>query len=342
LPFYIAYLKKKAIGQFIREEGPKSHAAKAHTPTAGGVVFALATLVVSFVWLHVAHGLNEVVLSVLAASLVCAALGFVDDLAKVLKKQNSGVSGWLRLSIEIVTGIILAAFLFYRAHGGDFFLAFSHSPSGPPAWGFFVPFLPFVLFGGFLLAATSNAINLHDGMDGLAAGTSAFTLAALCLMLFTLGRWQLACVASTLAGALAAFCCFNCYPAAIFMGDTGSLFIGGLMASIVLAGHLEIWFIPLAAIYIVETLSVIAQVLYFKLTKDYKPEKPVSNLKIILTKLTKRLPGNGKRLLRMAPLHHHFESLASDKGIAEWQVVLGFWGGQLILVALVLCVFYLL
>ena len=344
LPFDIAYLKKRAIGQFIREEGPKSHVAKAHTPTAGGVVFALITLLVVVLWLWFAHGLTKTVVAVLLASLICAALGFVDDLAKVLKKQNSGVSGWLRLSIEIVTGVILAAFLYLNAGGGAVFVHFLHGQVrlGPTALGFFVPFLPFVIFGGFLMAATSNAINLHDGMDGLAAGTGAFAMAALSLMLLALGQWQLACLSATCAGALAGFCCFNCYPARIFMGDTGSLFIGGLMAALVLAGHLEIWFVPLAIIFIIETLSVIAQVLYFKLTKDYKPEPPISNFKIILTKLTKRLPGEGKRLLRMAPLHHHLESVACDKGIGEWQVVLGFWICQLILVAFVLMAYFFL
>jgi phospho-N-acetylmuramoyl-pentapeptide-transferase len=126
------------------------------------------------------------------------------------------------------------------------------------------------------------------------------------------------------------------------MGDTGSLFIGGALAGLVAASGLLFWFIPLALIYIIETLSVIIQVVYFKLTKAYTPEQPMSKPKLILTKLTKRLPGEGKRFFRMAPLHHHFEAVGADKGIAEWQVVAGFWVAQLVICVAVAAAYFAL
>ena len=141
------------------------------------------------------------------------------------------------------------------------------------------------------------------------------------------------------AGALAAFLLFNCYPAKIFMGDVGSLFLGGLLAALVLCSGLTIWFIPLTLIYILETLSVIIQVSYFKLTKPYNPPKPMNKISLGFYKLTHKLPGEGKRIFRMSPLHHHFEAIMADKGIQEWQVVLGFWFVQLLICFLVLAAF---
>jgi phospho-N-acetylmuramoyl-pentapeptide-transferase len=158
-------------------------------------------------------------------------------------------------------------------------------------------------------------------------------------MLLMTGQVPLAVVATAAAGSVAGFLVYNRYKASIFMGDTGSLFLGGLMALLVVAGKLELWFIPLALVYIVETLSVIIQVVYFKLTKDYQPEKPMSAPALIWLKLTKRLPGEGKRFFKMAPLHHHFEAVGAEKGIAEWQVVAGFWLVQMALCLAVLATF---
>ena len=120
------------------------------------------------------------------------------------------------------------------------------------------------------------------------------------------------------------------------MGDTGSLFIGALMAGLVIYSGLVLWFLPLALIYILETLSVISQVLYFKATKTYMPEEPMSRMALLVFKLTHKLPGEGKRLWRMAPMHHHFEAIAIENGKKEWEVVLWFWVAQMILCALCL------
>ena len=145
-----------------------------------------------------------------------------------------------------------------------------------------------------------------------------------------------------MAGAILGFLLWNRYPAAIFMGDTGSLFIGGIMAYRC-AGGIVLWFIPLSAIYIVRALSVMAQVSSFRLTKPYTPEKPMSPLALNWLKLTtkKPFPGEGKRIFRMTPIHHHFEAVLGEKGVPEWQVVMYFWLVQFALCVAVLAVFYL-
>lgn len=190
------------------------------------------------------------------------------------------------------------------------------------------------------MAATTNAVNLHDGMDGLAAGTSAQVFATMAAMFFALNNLAYATISATAALALLGFLRYNKNPARIFMGDTGSLFIGGLMAALVVAGGLTLYFVPLSLIYIAEAVSVMAQVTYFKLTKPYKPEKPMSTPALIILKLTRRLPGEGKRLLRMAPLHHHFEAVLGPRGWTEAEVVAAFWGVQLLLCLLTLGLFH--
>lgn len=136
-------------------------------------------------------------------------------------------------------------------------------------------------------------------------------------------------IASLAAGVMLGFLLFNKYPAKVFMGDTGSLFVGGLMAGLVVYGGLVLWFAALSFIYIVETVSVMAQVCYFKLTKPFQPEKPMSAISLAIYKLTHKLPGEGKRLFRMAPIHHHFEAIGADRGMKEWEVVVFFWFAQL-------------
>jgi len=165
-------------------------------------------------------------------------------------------------------------------------------------------------------------------------------LAVMAVILMPFSETGLAPLALATVGALLGFLLFNKYPAKIFMGDTGSLFLGGLMAGLTLVGGFLLWFVPLTVIYIAEALSVIAQVSYFKLTKPYLPPQPMSRPALIWLKLTKRLPGEGKRLLRMAPLHHHFEALMAERGVPEWQVVAAFWGVQLIVSLAVLAAFF--
>lgn len=273
---------------------------------------------------------------VLAVAALCGLVGFLDDFGKITSRSNKGISGFIRLAFEFALGLGLGLGLLClqapvtelisgvtTVGGGDVcaVLWFSLDKFGGP--------IAAVLLSSFIVAATSNALNLHDGMDGLAAGTSIQVFATLSFMLSAIHQWGLACIAATVCGALLAFLIFNRHPAKVFMGDTGSLFLGALMAALVLASGLTLWLIPLGLIYIIETLSVMAQVSYFKLTKPYTPEKPMSSVALCLFKLTRRLPGQGKRLFRMAPLHHHFEALGLERGIPEWQVVIYFWLCQL-------------
>jgi phospho-N-acetylmuramoyl-pentapeptide-transferase len=345
-PPFIAFLKKKEIGQFIREEGPASHAAKARTPTMGGVCFIIATICATMGSLFYYHMVEPKVLIVLAVALFCGLVGFVDDLAKFRRKANAGLSAKSRLFAELMLGGMAGACLLSVGAGTDIIVG------NFPNEVITLPIPIYLMFSAFLVAGTSNALNLHDGMDGLASGTSISVLATLSILLAAFaemlfigsapagaGYASLAVCSAAAAGAVAGFLVYNRYPARIFMGDTGSLFIGGLLSGLALAGRIEIWFIPLALIYIVETLSVMAQVVYFKLTKEYTPPQPMSKPALVWLKLTKRLPGEGKRLFRMAPLHHHFEEVYEEKGVPEWEVVAGFWVAQIILCLAVLLLF---
>lgn len=377
MPFYIKKLNTLQINQFLREEGPKSHSHKSKTPTMGGLVFMVVTLVVvlgmAFVPIQLllpghplepGKGISPAMpqdpsyFLVIIIGFLCGVVGLLDDSAKVKNKGNKGISGYVRLAIETCLGVVLAVVLTMFSDNKLLlpnalysFLTGSAAAAPDGVYPVAIMILPSILFialGAFLTAATTNAVNLHDGMDGLAAGTACQVFAAMAVILFLTGgsgsvepvQYGYATISATAAGALMGFLLFNKNPAQIFMGDTGSLFIGGLMACLALAGGIVVWFIPLTLIYIAEALSVMAQVTYFKLTKPYTPEKPMSTLALVKLKLTKRLPGDGKRLFRMAPLHHHYEAVMAEKGWAEWQVVMAFWGVQLILCAAVLLTFH--
>lgn len=392
MPFYIKKLNALQINQFLREEGPKSHSHKAKTPTMGGLVFMVTTLVVVLAMAfvpgqlslsgqlsapgqalppvhHFAFGLpkDPCYFLVIIIGFLCGVVGLLDDSAKVINKGNKGISGYVRLAIETCLGVVLAvvltmfadnkllvptalysSFAWLSSFAGGLTNSSAAADITYPVAIMILPGILFVALGAFLTAATTNAVNLHDGMDGLAAGTACQVFAAMAVILFLTGgagavepvQYGYATISATAAGALLGFLLYNRNPAQIFMGDTGSLFIGGLMACLALAGGIVVWFVPLTMIYIAEALSVMAQVTYFKLTKPYTPEKPMSALALIKLKLTKRLPGEGKRLFRMAPLHHHYEAVMADKGWVEWQVVMAFWGVQLILCATVLLTFH--
>lgn len=341
MPPYIRWLKAKQVGQFIRQEGPGSHLAKARTPTMGGLCFMTTSLLSACLWWWYAGAWSSVALCVVITALMCGAIGFSDDLAKVVSRSNTGLSAWLRLFLEGCFGAGLGVLLILSGAKtqllvpGLVFGDIHVFSSGVIE----LHVLVYLLLAAFLVAATANAINLHDGMDGLAAGTCVQVLTAIGIVLLNTHQPALAAIAAAAAGSVFAFLLFNRYPASIFMGDAGSLFLGGLMASLVLAGDIEAWFVPLSFIYIAETLSVVIQVVYFKLTKEYQPERPISKLALIWLKLSKRLPGEGKRFFRMAPLHHHFEAVLAERGISERAVVSLFWLGQLFLCVMVLACF---
>jgi len=350
-PGYISWLKKKQVEQYLREDGPQSHAHKAKTPTTGGVVFSIVASIAGVLsWVLMTSGAQLIDFSVIAVALICGGIGFIDDFAKVTQKNNKGISAKLRFGSELALGAVLGAVLLW-AHREIIIMPFATELAGllgghassiagtalsiwvPPWW-------LFVVMSSFLIVATANSLNIHDGMDGLAAGTSCQAFAVLALMLFSTGQIAYALIAAAAAGALCGFLLFNKNPAKIFMGDTGSLFIGGLMGALVVAGGLVVWFVPLSIIYIVESLSVMIQVTVFKLTKKMEGEEKMPLFKVVLTKLTKRIPGEGKRVFRMAPLHHHYEAVLAEKGVAEWQVVAGFWFVQCALAIATCSVFF--
>lgn len=355
-PGYIQWLKRKQVEQFLREDGPQSHAHKAKTPTMGGVVFStVATLVAIGSWfLCKDTALILPVAGILLVAVLCGIIGFIDDYAKFAQKNNKGISGYIRFGSEVLLGALLGIALMMGSremivipfaeqianilsgHAG----VIENGITGTQV-SIWVPTWPiYIALSSFLIVATSNSLNLHDGMDGLAGGTSSQVFAALAIMLFATGQIGYALIAASAAGALCGFLLFNRNPAKIFMGDTGSLYIGGLMGALVVAGGLVVWFVPLSLVYIAESLSVIVQVLTFKLTKKLEGEQNMPVHKVIITKLTKRIPGEGKRVFRMAPLHHHYEAVLADKGVPEWQVVAMFWVVQFLVCVGTLLAFF--
>lgn len=278
-PFLIPKLHQLKFGQSIREEGPKSHQAKSGTPTMGGMMIILGLVVGAF-----AAGQWSVELG-LALFIVLGhfVIGFVDDYIKVVRKHNLG----LKAKQKLLGQIIMAAMVAY----------FGNLPTD--LW---VPFVGNVELGSFfyvllffVLVGTTNAVNLTDGLDGLAAGT--VSVASLCFMVvcLILGNYNLAIFCAATVGACLAFLKFNYNPAKIFMGDTGSLALGGAIASMGILTHTELLLVVIGFIFVMEAMSVIIQVISFKTT--------------------------GKRVFLMSPIHHHFEL----KGWKETKVVHTFW-----------------
>ena len=293
-PIFIPLLKRLKFGQSIREDGPKSHLKKAGTPTMGGVIFLVSTLITTIIglifWEHLI--LNSTLLMLLLPLFGCSLIGFIDDFIIVVKKDNKG----LRPKHKML-GLFLIGACF-------FFLFMSAGYSTVVNLGF----ISFDLAMGhgiwvlLLILAGSNATNLTDGLDGLLGGCSFIVFGILGMIALMLGNYTIAIFCFILVGALAGFLVFNLNPAKVFMGDTGSLGLGALMAAVViLLGH--DWLLAVVGlIFVIETLSVILQVLYFKKT-------------------------GGKRLFKMAPIHHHFELI----GWGERKVVAIFWLITLIL-----------
>lgn len=298
---YIAFLKERYLGQYIREDGPQSHHSKAGTPTSGGVLIMAGVLggVAAVVALYGLDFLSPGVLSVLGVMLAFALLGFVDDFSKIAKKHNKGVSGYVKLAIQVTAGLLVGWWVMQQP-GGSTVSLFGLAEF---ELGWLYP-----LFTAFVITGGSNAVNLTDGLDGLAASTAVFAFFCMALMLFPVAP-ELAYIAHALTGACLGFLVFNHYPAKVFMGDTGSLALGGALGALAVVGKLEMWLLFLAGIYIIETLSVILQVISFKST--------------------------GRRIFRMAPLHHHFEL----GGWREPKVVFVFVTAQLVFCALALVLY---
>jgi phospho-N-acetylmuramoyl-pentapeptide-transferase len=296
----IPLLRQLKAGQVIRQDGPQAHLRKAGTPTMGGIFFVPAAVLIAVGW----AGFAPSVLAVAALTLSYAAIGWIDDWQILRKKSNKGISPRMKLTLQILFGSLFCLWLFMTQPATISTVALPFGlmlPLGGLFW----------LLAGFVLVAESNATNLTDGLDGLAAGTGAIALLGLAALIVDTSP-ELAIFCACLTGGCLGFLAHNYNPARVFMGDTGSLALGGALAAVGLLSHSLFGLLILSGIFLAEALSVLAQVGYYKATKDDR--------------------GIGKRLLKMAPLHHHFELV----GWTETQVVSRFYliGGLLALVAL--------
>ncbi|WP_415318914.1 phospho-N-acetylmuramoyl-pentapeptide-transferase [Clostridium perfringens] len=278
-PIIIPLLHKLKFGQNIREEGPKSHLKKAGTPTIGGLIFIFATIITMFIMVR--NPTDEAMIA-LYSFVGFGFVGFLDDLLKIIKKKNEGLtSGQKMILLLIVSGFL--TWYAYKYIGTSINIPFLN---GQINFGLF--YIPFVMF---YFAGVTNAVNLTDGLDGLATSVTVLVTTFLGIISYNLGHISLAIFCVALAGALLAFLRFNAFPARVFMGDTGSLALGGAVAMVALILKMPLILVLIGIIYVIETLSVILQVASFKLT--------------------------GKRIFKMAPIHHHFEQL----GWSETKIV---------------------
>jgi phospho-N-acetylmuramoyl-pentapeptide-transferase len=284
-PRFIEYLRLKEFGQHIREEGPAAHAGKAGTPTMGGLALLLAVCV-PFLILSEYRAAS---LAVLGTALVMAALGFADDITKLRKRRSLGVSGRVKLAVQALTAIalwlVVTQYLEFRDTLNLRIIDASVD------LGLAYPILIFLV-----LAGATNGVNLTDGLDGLAAGCCAIVFLAFTAMTFiTQGQGDLALLSACLVGGCVGFLWFNSFPASVFMGDTGSLGLGGAIAGLSVVTKNEVLLIIIGGIFVMEALSVAIQVFSFQRFR--------------------------KRVFLMAPIHHHFE-LA---GWSETKIILRFW-----------------
>jgi phospho-N-acetylmuramoyl-pentapeptide-transferase len=327
-PTLIKQLRELQIGQFIREEGPQDHKKKAGTPTMGGVLIVLSTAVPTLLWADLG---NAFVWLALFALLAFAAIGFIDDYAKVSKQRNLGLTSAKKFSLQLLVSLVCGIGLLVLATGSKYstqlvfpFLKRLHPDlvvhsliASRHLWP--LAFVPFLFFVALVVAGASNAVNLTDGLDGLAIGCTVIAAGALTVLTYVSSnfRWanyleiqyipgvgELTVFCGALVGASLGFLWYNAHPAEVFMGDVGSLSLGGTLGVIAVIIKQEILLFFIGGIFVVEALSVILQVGSFKL--------------------------RGKRIFRMAPIHHHFELL----GWSESKVIVRFW-----IVALVFALF---
>ena len=318
-PWLIRKLRELQIGQYIREEGPQEHKKKAGTPTMGGVLIVLSTAVPVLLWADLS---NPFILMALFALIAFAAIGFIDDYAKVAKRRNLGLTGKkklvLQFSVSLAVGVTLLMLSTHSQYSTQLIIPFlkrfrpdlvfhslQHSGTFWPLA--FIPFLAFIML---VITGSSNAVNLTDGLDGLAIGCTVIAAGAMTILTYVSSnfRWatyleiqyiprvgELTVFCGALVGASLGFLWYNAHPAEVFMGDVGSLALGGTLGTIAVIIKQEVLLVFVGGVFVLEALSVILQVGSFKL--------------------------RGKRIFRMAPLHHHFEL----SGWTETQVVVRFW-----------------
>jgi phospho-N-acetylmuramoyl-pentapeptide-transferase len=283
-PKFIEFLRRREFGQQIREDGPEGHHQKAGTPTMGGIVIFLAVAVcflilTEYEWRSI---------GVFGAAIACALLGFADDYIKLVRRRSLGLRARTKLGITIAISLALWYVARYEAHlQPELALNFVDYHID---LGWLYPLLIYLVVAG-----TTSAVNLTDGLDGLAAGCAAIVLLAYIGITFFAGDYDMAMLAGCLGGACIGFLWFNAFPATIFMGDTGSLGLGGAIAGLAVMTKTELLLVLIGGIFVVEALSVAIQVISFQTTR--------------------------KRVFLMAPIHHHFEL----RGWSETKIILRFW-----------------
>ena len=286
--FLIPLLRRLKAGQSIKRDGPVWHLSKEGTPTMGGLMFITGMLAAVLL-----AALGEMrrgdwsAPAMLGFALIQGAIGFTDDLEKIRKKGNQGLTGWQKSLLQLAVAIVFILLLRYIGYlSPNLYIPFTHRilPLPEPVY---------VAFSAFVILGTVNAVNLTDGVDGLVSGVTLPVALSLFALAFTWGMEPQAIFAAALAAGLIGFLCYNFHPAKVFMGDTGSLFLGGAVCALAYAMDMPLALVPLGIVYIAEAMSDIIQVAYFKLT-------------------------HGKRIFKMAPIHHHFEK-------SGWSEVKVFW-----------------
>jgi len=339
-PVFIRLFKRLHWGQFIRDDGPQSHHAKRGTPTMGGIVFLIGAVLGYFVG-HLAIGLpvSRVGMLVLFLAVGLGVVGFIDDFLKIRKQQSLGLGGWSKILGIVIVATVFGLLAMIPDESGRAPASTAISAVRDIPWldlavfGPVVAIVLFVIWVNVIAVSESNGVNVTDGLDGLASGASIFAIGSFIFI----GFWQsnqwcgsdldpavaykcydvsspldIAIVAAAIAGALVGFLWWNTSPAQIFMGDTGSLALGGALTALAIFSRTELLLVVIGGLFVIEPASVIIQRAYFKIT-------------------------HGRRIFRMSPIHHHFEL----KGWAEITVVVRFWVIAALFVAAGVGLFYL-
>jgi len=323
-PIVINRLREFQIGQFIREEGPKAHQKKAGTPTMGGLLIAISIVVPTLLWADLS---NLFIWIAVFATCAFAAIGFADDYIKVVNRRNLGLTSRAKLGLQIAVSVVIAVALIAMQTQGSYStklmvpfikqfhpdLVIERLVNNPALWP--LAFLPFVAFVVLVIVGSSNAVNLTDGLDGLAIGCTVIAAGALAVLTYVSGHatfaqylelqrmplaGELTIFCGAMVGAAIGFLWYNAHPAEVFMGDVGSLALGGAIGTVAVMIKQELLLPFIGGIFVIEALSVILQVVSYKLRK--------------------------KRIFKMAPLHHHFELL----GWSESKIIVRFWIGSLV------------
>lgn len=288
IPILIPLLKRMKFGQSIREDGPQSHLIKTGTPTMGGLSFISVTIVLSVIGVFFADDIYKMLVLIIV-TIGFGLIGFIDDYIIVVKKDNAGLSSkqkfLAQIAVAVIIYIIMANWIPDIAAGIQI-----------PGTDLFIPLgIFFVVWIVFWLVGFSNAVNLTDGLDGLSTGTSIIAFSAFLVISLITGEMEVALFLFILIGSLIGFLVFNKYPAKLFMGDTGSLALGGIIATVSILLNSSLLLLLIGLVFVIETASVMMQVASYKTT--------------------------GKRIFKMTPIHHHFEL----SGWNEWKIVIVFW-----------------